>query len=105
MFPSEGAIKDSQHNIKLKCLATYSIFYETLFELYVNIFLIYIPIHILPTIRIMSEMILTRLLHVRNIAHFTFRKSKTLYIWHTMYTRLPQPKYYVVILQLVPNVV
>lgn len=53
----------------------------------------------------MPEMFLTKLLHVRNIAQFTFRKSKTLYIWHTMHTHLPQTKYYVVILQLVPNVV
>jgi hypothetical protein len=53
----------------------------------------------------MSEMFLTKLLHVRNIAQFTFWKSKTLYFWHTMCTHLPQPKYYIVILQFVPNVV
>ena len=53
----------------------------------------------------MSEMFLTKLLHVSNIAHFTFRKSKTLYIWHTMYTHLLQPKFYIVIPQLVQNVV
>ena len=38
LFPSEGEIHDSQHNLQMKCLATYSIFYETLFKLYVKMF-------------------------------------------------------------------
>jgi hypothetical protein len=42
-------------------------FYEIIFKLYVEIFLIYIPIYIFPSIRIMFEMFLTKLLHAQDI--------------------------------------
>lgn len=49
-------------------------------------FLIYTLIHILRSTRIMSKMFLTKLLHVRNTAQYTFRKSKTLYLTHHVHT-------------------
>jgi hypothetical protein len=73
LFPSEGAIQDTQHNIQLKCLATYSFFYEIIFKLYVKI-----------SFNLHSYLHFTKHTHyVRNVSNNTF--TCTEYSWSFVY--------------------